>query len=128
MKQRYNSLLLLVLIFLVGYNIFRTKDIQTDIKGYNQKIDSLQIGIDSVYKVNTKIDENILTLNKQIYAIDKDISLVENNIIKIKEKQNEKINSVNGFSFSELLGFFTNRYEIQIDSTGHNSSSKNTNR
>ncbi len=128
MKQRYTSLLLLVLIFLVGYNIFRTKGIQTDIKGYNQKIDSLQIGIDSVYKVNSKIDENILTLNKQITVIDKDISTVENNITKIKEKQNEKINNVSEFTFSELLGFFTSRYEIQNDTPRHDSTIKNTNR
>ena len=60
MKQRYTSLLLLVLIFLVGYNILRTKDIRTDIEGYNKKIDSLQIGIDSVYSLNSKIDSKIL--------------------------------------------------------------------
>ena len=59
MKQRYTSLLLLVLIFLVGYNILRTKDIRTDIEGYNKKIDSLQIGIDSVYSLNSKIDNKI---------------------------------------------------------------------
>ena len=103
MKQRYTSLLMLVLIFLVGYNILRTKDIKTDIEGYNKKIDSLQIGIDSVYSLNSKIDSKILFLNSELNSIDNDITKVQTNIKTIKEKQNEKVNNVNQFTFSELL-------------------------
>jgi peptidoglycan hydrolase CwlO-like protein len=126
MKQRYTSLLLLVLIFLVGYNIFRTKGIKTDIEGYNQKIDSLQIGIDSVYSLNSKIDNKIVFLNSELNNIDNDITKVQTNIKTIKEKQNEKINNVNQFTFSELLEFFANRYNV--NTSGYDSTSKSSNR
>ena len=125
MKQRYTSLLLLVLIFLVGYNILRTKDIKTDIEGYNKKIDSLQIGIDSVYSLNSKIDSKILFLNSELNSIDNDITKVQTNIKTIKEKQNEKVNNVNQFTFSELLEFFAKRYN---NTSGYDSTSQSTNR
>lgn len=125
MKQRYTSLLLLVLIFLVGYNILRTKDIRTDIEGYNKKIDSLQIGIDSVYSLNSKIDNKILFLNSELNNIDNDITKVQTNIKTIKEKQNEKVNNVNQFTFSELLEFFAKRYN---NTGGYDSTSQSTNR
>jgi len=125
MKQRYTSLLLLVLIFLVGYNILRTKDIRTDIEGYNKKIDSLQIGIDSVYSLNSKIDSKILFLNSELDNIDNDITKVQTNIKTIKEKQNEKVNNVNQFTFSELLEFFAKRYN---NTSGYDSTSQSTNR
>ena len=125
MKQRYTSLLLLVLIFLVGYNILRTKDIRTDIEGYNKKIDSLQIGIDSVYSLNSKIDSKILFLNSELDNIDNDITKVQTNIKTIKEKQNEKVNNVNQFTFSELLEFFAKRYN---NTGGYDSTSQSTNR
>jgi len=124
MKQRYTSLLL-VLIFLVGYNILRTKDIRTDIEGYNKKIDSLQIGIDSVYSLNSKIDSKILFLNSELDNIDNDITKVQTNIKTIKEKQNEKVNNVNQFTFSELLEFFAKRYN---NTSGYDSTSQSTNR
>jgi len=125
MKQRYTSLLMLVLIFLVGYNILRTKDIKTDIEGYNKKIDSLQIGIDSVYSLNSKIDSKILFLNSELDNIDNDITKVQTNIKTIKEKQNEKVNNVNQFTFSELLEFFAKRYN---NTSGYDSTSQSTNR
>jgi len=125
MKQRYTSLLMLVLIFLVGYNILRTKDIRTDIEGYNKKIDSLQIGIDSVYSLNSKIDSKILFLNSELDNIDNDITKVQTNIKTIKEKQNEKVNNVNQFTFSELLEFFAKRYN---NTSGYDSTSQSTNR
>jgi peptidoglycan hydrolase CwlO-like protein len=125
MKQRYTSLLMLVLIFLVGYNILRTKDIKTDIEGYNKKIDSLQIGIDSVYSLNSKIDSKILFLNSELNSIDNDITKVQTNIKTIKEKQNEKVNNVNQFTFSELLEFFAKRYN---NTSGYDSTSQSTNR
>ena len=125
MKQRYTSLLMLVLIFLVGYNILRTKDIKADIEGYNKKIDSLQIGIDSVYSLNSKIDSKILFLNSELDNIDNDITKVQTNIKTIKEKQNEKVNNVNQFTFSELLEFFAKRYN---NTSGYDSTSQSTNR
>jgi predicted nucleic acid-binding Zn-ribbon protein len=116
---------MLVLIFLVGYNILRTKDIKTDIEGYNKKIDSLQIGIDSVYSLNSKIDSKILFLNSELNSIDNDITKVQTNIKTIKEKQNEKVNNVNQFTFSELLEFFAKRYN---NTSGYDSTSQSTNR
>jgi len=56
MKNGNVSFLLLVLICLLGYNIYSTKQLKTDVEMYNQKIDSIQHNIDSVVLVNKNLD------------------------------------------------------------------------
>jgi peptidoglycan hydrolase CwlO-like protein len=127
-KDRLSSLLLFVLICLVGYNIFFTKQLRTDVESYNQKIDSIQTNIDSVMIVNKELDEHINKINGEVTVLDNNIDRVQANIKNIKVETNEKVNAVNEFSFSDLLKFFTNRYESEDDSSGYDSSSKSSNR
>jgi len=47
MLQNKQNILLAVLIILVGYNIFSTSSIATDINSYKVTIDSLQTKVDS---------------------------------------------------------------------------------
>lgn len=111
MKNRNSSILLLILICLLGYNIFSMNQLKTDIEMYNQKIDSIQHNIDSVVLVNKNLDIKIDSISSEIGLLDTDITSVNTNIKNIKVNTNEKVNSVNKFNFSDLNQFFTNRYE-----------------
>jgi len=116
MKNGNVSFLLLVLICLLGYNIYSTKQLKTDVEMYNQKIDSIQNNIDSVVLVNKNLDIKIDNIYSEIGLIDTDIESVHTNIKNIKVKTNEKVNSVNQFNFSDLTKFFSDRYESKTDS------------
>lgn len=116
MKNGNSSFLLLILICLIGYSIYSTKQIKTDIEMYNQKIDSIQHNIDSVVLVNKKLDVKIDSIYSEIGFIDNDIDKVQTNIINIKGKTNEKVDAVNKFNFSDLNKFFTDRYESDNNS------------
>jgi len=111
MKNGNSSFLLLVLICLLGYNIYSTKQLKTDIEMYNQKIDSIQHNIDSVVIVNKNLDIKIDSISSEIGLLDTDITSVNKNITNIRVNTNEKVNSVNKFNFSDLNKFFTDRYE-----------------
>jgi hypothetical protein len=52
MLQNKQNILLAVILVLLGYNIFTTNRIRTDIKGYEDKIEALQTKIDSTQVVN----------------------------------------------------------------------------
>jgi peptidoglycan hydrolase CwlO-like protein len=110
MKNQNISFLLLVLICLLGYSIYSTKQLKTDIEMYNQKIDSIQYNIDSVVIANKNLDIKIDSISSEIGLLDTDITSVNTNIKNIKVNTNEKVNSVNKFSFSDLNKFFTDRY------------------
>ncbi len=116
MKNGNVSFLLLVLICLLGYSIYSTKQLKTDIEMYNQKIDSIQHNIDSVVLVNKNLDIKIDSIYSEIGMLDTDIENVHTNIKNIKVKTNEKVNSVNQFNFSDLNRFFTDRYESETGS------------
>lgn len=129
MKNGNSSFLLLVLICLLGYNIYSTKQLKTDIDMYNQKIDSIQHNIDSVVLVNKNLDIKIDSIYSEIGLLDTDIESVHTNIKNIKVKTNEKVNSVNQFNFSDLTKFFSDRYEGRENGESrHDSVSKSTNR
>jgi len=117
-KDKDNIILLIIIVGLVGWNIFTTNTIRTDVKGYQKKIDNIQTKIDSSNIVNKNIDtkigdvkENVTTITNQIHHIDKNITV-------IKKQTNEKVNSVDNIPDSELELFFTNKYEQPISNTG----------
>jgi peptidoglycan hydrolase CwlO-like protein len=111
MKNQSVSFLLLVLICLLGYSIYSTRQLKTDIEMYNQKIDSIQHNIDSVVIANKNLDIKIDSISSEIGLLDTDITSVNTNIKNIKVNTNEKVNSVDKFNFSDLNKFFTDRYE-----------------
>jgi uncharacterized protein YoxC len=110
LKNNDNNIVLYIVAALLVYLIFTTNGIKTDIKGYKQNIESIQTKIDSaktidqkiVYKIDS-VHQKVITINKEVHHIDKTITIV-------KEKTNEKINTVDKFSNPELEYFFSNRY------------------
>jgi peptidoglycan hydrolase CwlO-like protein len=121
MKFDKQTILLIIITCLAAYSIFQGQGIRTDVAGYNAKIELIQTEIDSLQEANVILNEQILTIDKEIDDIDGDINNVAKNITIIKTQTNEKIDAVNEFTFSDLYKFFSDRYEPAIDTTGHNS-------
>jgi predicted RNase H-like nuclease (RuvC/YqgF family) len=111
MLQNKQNILLLLIVLLIGFNIFNTNSIRTDVKGYKEKIEALQIKVDSAQAVNEKIDIKIDSVKDNVVNITKEIHHIDNNISIIKQQTNEKVNSVDILTANELEQFFTNRYD-----------------
>ena len=54
-KNKDGVILLVIIACLVGWNIFTTNTIKTDVKGYEKKIENIQIKVDSAQVVNKQI-------------------------------------------------------------------------
>ena len=111
------NIILVVLIVLVGYNLFINNGIKTDVEAYNRKIDSLQHEIDSVENNNKVIDGQIAKVDDEINVVETRITTINKNITEIKTHTNEKVNAVSDYTTHDLLKFFADRYENGLDST-----------
>ena len=110
MKDNKTTILLVILAVLGAWNLFTTSQIKTDVAGYNQKIDSIQKEVDSVYAVNKEIDNQIDTVNTKIINVDNNIENVKENITIIKNNTDEKVNAITTVGNVELEQLFTARY------------------
>jgi chromosome segregation ATPase len=104
------NILLGIIIVLAGYNIFTTNSIKTDVQGYKEKIELLQMKVDSAQTVNKVIDLKIDSVKGNVTHITQEINHIDNNITVIKKQTDEKVNSVDHFTANELEQFFANRY------------------
>ncbi|QQO91763.1 hypothetical protein immuto35A_83 [Flavobacterium phage vB_FspM_immuto_3-5A] len=115
MKFTKQDGLLILIGILVLLNIFNTNKIKTDIKGYEDKIESLQVKVDSASVINKMLDNKMDSVNTHVTEITNEINHIDNNISVIKQKTNEKINIVDTYTASELEQFFTDRYNKSKD-------------
>jgi predicted RNase H-like nuclease (RuvC/YqgF family) len=116
------NIILVILIILVGYNIFTNNSIRTDVEAYNRKIDSLQNEIDSVETANKVLDTHIAKVDDEINVVETRVTTINKNINLIKTQTNEKVNAVSDYTIHDLLKFFSDRYEsnageARLDST-----------
>lgn len=118
------NIILLILIVLVGYNLFTNNGIRTDVEAYNHKIDSLQHEIDSVQNANKVLDNHIVKVDDEINQVETKITTINNNINTIKNETHEKVNAVNDYTIHDLIKFFSDRYENGLDSTLKSTDSK----
>ena len=117
-KDKDSIILLVIIAGLVGWNIFTTNTIKTDVKGYEKKIESIQTKIDSSQVVNKQIDTKIGEVKENVTTITNEIHHIDKNITVIKKQTDEKVNNVDNIPDSELELFFTNKYEQPISNTG----------
>lgn len=110
MLKNKQNILLIIVIVLIGYNIFNTNSIRTDVKEYENRIESIQTKIDSSQQVNKIIDTKIDSVKNNVVSITKEIHHIDNTITVVKAQTDEKVNHVSRFSNVELEQFFTNRY------------------
>jgi peptidoglycan hydrolase CwlO-like protein len=117
-KDKDNIILLVIIAGLIGWNLFMTNTIKTDVKGYEKKIDLIQTKVDSAKVVNEHIDDKVGEVKENVTNITNDIRHIDKNITVIKKQTNEKVNSIDTIPDSELELFFTNKYEQPIPKTG----------
>lgn len=117
-KDKDNIILLIIIAGLVGWNIFTTNTVRTDVKGYQKKIDNIETKIDSANIVNKKIDTKIGDVKENVTSITKEINHIDKNITIIKKQTDEKVDNVDNIPDSELELFFTNKYEQPVTKTG----------
>jgi peptidoglycan hydrolase CwlO-like protein len=110
MNEILKTVLLFVIIALVGYSVFLTNGIKTDVQSHYNKIDSLQISIDSATAVNSLIDEKLLKLDSDINNVTNEILAVDQTINDIKIQTNGKVINVDKYTHAELKKFFSKRY------------------
>jgi peptidoglycan hydrolase CwlO-like protein len=110
MNETLKTILLFLIVGLVGYSIFITSSIKTDVKSHYDKIDSLQISIDSATAVNSMIDEQLLKLDADINNVTNEILAVDQRINDIKIQTNGKVINVDKYTHTELKKFFSKRY------------------
>ena len=116
-KDKDNIILLVIIAGLIGWNLFMTNTIKTDVKGYEKKIDLIQTKVDSAKVINKQIDDKVGEVKENVTTITNEIHHIDKNITVIKKQTNEKVNSVDDIPDSELELFFTNKYEQPIPKT-----------
>jgi septal ring factor EnvC (AmiA/AmiB activator) len=116
-KDKDSIILLVIIAGLVGWNIFTTNTIKTDVKGYEKKIESIKTKIDSSQAINKQIDTKIGEVKENVTTITNEIHHIDKNITVIKKQTDEKVNNVDNIPDSELELFFTNKYEQPISNT-----------
>ena len=109
-QGKSQTILLIIVGVLVGWNIFTTNGIKTDVKGYKEKIEGIQVKVDSAQLVNKRIDTKVIEVKENITNITKEIHHIDNNLTIVKEKTNEKVNNANNFGNVELEQLLTARY------------------
>jgi len=119
---RNQYLVLIVILGLLVFNLYNMRQIKTDIDGFNEKIENIGKEIDSIQTMNTELDNLIESLHTELQLIDGDIDRVQNNIFTIRRNTDEKRNSVNNFTISELQEFFAKRYDSIIEKTNSETS------
>jgi len=108
------KILLIIVVALIGWNIFTTNSIKTDVKGYEKKIELLQTKIDSAKVVNKEIGNSVLNVKETVKTMTTEIHKIDKNITIVKNKTNEKVNNVDNIPDNELEQFFTNKYEQSV--------------
>ena len=83
---------------------------------YNNKIEALNAKINSLHSINENLTLKIDRLNSQISILDQEIYKQNIKIVTLKNKTNEKVNSVDLYKYDELEQFFTERYRQHFDS------------
>jgi peptidoglycan hydrolase CwlO-like protein len=114
MLKNKQNILLVVIALLLCYNLFTTRGIKTDVKGYKDRIEAIKTKVDSAQVVNKQIDTKIDSVKENVVAITKEIHHIDNTITIVKNQTNEKANSAGKFSNVELEQFFASRYNQSL--------------
>ena len=102
-KIAFALFLLYWIIYILTPNIKMSADSK-------EKIDALNIQIDSLESGQKRLDENIKVFNQEIIKVDKKISNIKQEKTIIKEIYHEKITDVDNYTDDELDSFFAKRY------------------
>ena len=115
-KERIFYFLVIIACIYAVYIFYTKNDPQDYIDEYNKRIELLDSKIDSLHSENDLLINEVDSLNTTIEGLDKEILEQDSALSNLKQQTDEKINSVNSFSNSELAKFFAERYGYDISS------------
>ena len=113
-KKNILSIICILIIAILFYKLYTTSQNESYVEDYNNKIKVLESKVDSLHSINIGLNCKIDTLNQQVNKLDLQIGLRNSRISNLKYRINEKVNTVDAFSNSELEKFFTDRYNKSI--------------
>lgn len=109
--EKYNILLIIVVVCLVIYVIFSNFTKQGDIDTQKAQIDILNRDISKLREYQAAQDNRIASFTDHILQLDGEIMKSKDRINKLKEDYAKKIQAANYYNANELDSFFTNRYK-----------------
>ena len=104
------NIVFIIVIVLSLWNIINTNWIKTDVKSYKEKIENIQVEIDSIQSDNNEMSEAVVVIKERVSSITNEIHEIDKNIEVVKEKTDEKIVNVGFIGNAELERIFTDRY------------------
>jgi len=115
-KERVFYFLIILACISAVYVFYSKNDPNDYIDEYNKRIQALDSKIDSLHSENELLVFEVDSLNVTIKELDLEISKQDSAIANLNKETDEKINSINNFSVSELAKFFAERYGYDINS------------
>ena len=114
-----NTLILGIAGVIIFYLLYKQEEFDTS--SYLDRIADLEQKVDSLHSENETLSVELNSLEGQLTKYDKEVDSLENSIVTIKRKTDEKIRNVRNLTLSELQSFFTERYNTGSTSTGTSS-------
>jgi predicted RNase H-like nuclease (RuvC/YqgF family) len=114
-----NTLILGLAGVAIFYLLYKQKEFDTS--SYLNKIVDLEKKVDSLHSQNKTLNVELKTLEDALARYDKEVDSLENSIVIIKRRTDEKLRNVSSLTLSELQSFFTERYNSSSTPTGTNS-------
>ena len=117
LSSKERNIVIIAALILVAWLVYIFSYKQPDyIDDHNNKIEVLDLKVDSLQKINEGLTLKINSLNNQINNLDRQIDLKDNRIKTLKKITNEKVSAVDSFNNDELERFFADRYRYYNDS------------
>lgn len=113
-KERLFYFLVIIACISAVYVFYNKNNPDDYIDEYNKRIQALDSKIDSLHSENELLVFEVDSLNGTIKELDIEISKQDSAISNLNRETDEKINSINSFSTSQLAKFFAERYGYDI--------------
>jgi len=114
-----NTLILGLAGVIIFYLLYKQEEFDTS--SYLNRIADLEKKVDSLHSQNETLNVELKTLENSLARYDKEVDSLENSIVIIKRRTDEKLRNVSNLTLSELQSFFTERYNSSSTPTGTNS-------
>jgi predicted RNase H-like nuclease (RuvC/YqgF family) len=114
-----NTLILGLAGVIIFYLLYKQEEFDTS--SYLNRIADLEKKVDSLHSQNETLNVELKTLENSLARYDKEVDSLENSIVIIKRRTDEKLRNISNLTLSELQSFFTERYNSSSTPTGTNS-------
>ena len=105
-------LLFAILGGFVAWMVWGQPEINVDVKAYEDRINKLEMKVDSLHTQNTHLEIKSDSLVDKIASYTNRINNLNTKINVIQKETKAKLDAVNSYSIDELQQFFTDRYRL----------------